>query len=198
MTTTAKTARNSSTVSPRLRRGVGGREDFFARLLRIDARREAANISLEQLAAAAKVSRRAYQYNLAGRFAPRASALRRLDAALDLLIRDVAETHLCALWRSTLSLVALDMGLVPADVLAAAPQANLKGDENWMAAAQARHRAFYLLVTAHNVPMTQAAAVAGVSKQAVSKALRRVEDGREDPLRDRAIEMLAQALEVPA
>lgn len=197
--TSLQIARNSSTVSPRLRRGVGGREDFFARLQRLDARRAAANIPLEQLATSAKVSRRTYQYALAGRFVPRPSTLRRLDAALDALMRDVtAEVPLSALWRTMLSLVALDMGLVLADVLSATPQANLKGDERWVSAAHARHRAAYLLVTVHNVPMAQAARVAGVTKQAISKAMARVEDGREDPLRDRAIEMLAEALAVPA
>ena len=59
---------------------------------------------------------------------------------------------------------------------------------------QARPAALYLLVTGGNVPGALAARVYGCSKQYVSKALREVEDRREDPAFDAALSALERRL----
>jgi hypothetical protein len=58
--------------------------------------------------------------------------------------------------------------------------------------------ALYLLVTGANVPGALAARVYGSSKQYVSKALRQVEDRREDPKFDQAMAALEQRLFNPS
>lgn len=190
-----KSARTSSTVSTEVRSGAVDREKKFARFRQLEARRRAAGVTVTALTAHAKVATRGYVYAKRGVTVPRLSTMRRLEAALEELAkRREPATSLHALWRTTLGMVAVDMGLVPAEVAAADPHANLKGDAKWLAAATARHRALYLLVTVHDVPMAQAAAVAGVSKQAVSKGLKGVEDDREDAGTDRALELLAEGL----
>ncbi|MFD2138823.1 hypothetical protein [Ancylobacter oerskovii] len=174
-------------------------EKKFAAFRALDARRTAAGVSLEQLVGAAGVGLRGYIYARRGIKAPRLSTMRLLEAALERLI-DQADAErklalsLLSLWQATVSLVSIDMGLSPSRVLAADPHANLKGDDFWLQAAEARHTAIYLLVTQHNVTMTDAGAVAGISKQAVSKAMRRVEDRRDNPVRDRELTLLASGL----
>lgn len=74
------------------------------------------------------------------------------------------------------------------DVVQADPHANLKGDEAWLIAATVRHQAIYLTVTTLDVPGSAAAVAANISKQAVSKALRSVEDSRDDPAIDRMLD----------
>ena len=58
----------------------------------------------------------------------------------------------------------------------------------------AKPAALYLLVTGGNVPGALAARVYGCSKQYVSKALREVEDRREDPAFDAALAALERRL----
>lgn len=97
-------------------------------------------------------------------------------------------------YRGTLGLVAADMGLVALDAVLADPGANRPNDALWAAQSLARRRALYLAVTEANIPMTLAGELAGITKQGVSKALREVEDSRDDPAVDRLLDRIAAAV----
>lgn len=53
---------------------------------------------------------------------------------------------------------------------------------------------YYLLVTGCNVPGALAAQVLGCTKQNISKALRKVEDRRDDPAFDAALAKIEKAM----
>lgn len=95
--------------------------------------------------------------------------------------RDVA---LKITYRSVLSLVALQAGADP-NKIADAPERGGK-----CLASTLRQRALYLTIICLDVPLSRAAQAAGVSKQAVSKALRRIEDQRDDKDFDRLLTRL--------
>lgn len=78
-------------------------------------------------------------------------------------------------FRSLATLLAVEAGADPRQVLDAPEQGGK------CQASTLRQRAIYLTVMCLDVPLSQAAKAAGVSKQAVSKALRRIEDQRDDP-----------------
>ncbi|MFK8250204.1 hypothetical protein [Ancylobacter terrae] len=189
-----------STVSPEMR-GVGSasRKKICPKFAALEARRIAAGATVMEVCSRAQVAERAYRRARLGIVAPRASTLRRLETAIEQLGREAGRDPaelLPKLWVAILAMVAIDMGVPPAIAVAADPHANLKGDAQWRAAAEVRHRALYLLVTVHDVSMAAAAGVAGISKQAVSKALRGIEDDRDDERADRGLEMLAAPFEV--
>lgn len=87
-------------------------------------------------------------------------------------------------YRGAVALMAAQGNLDPAEVLTA----NSQGGK--CLASTVRQRALYLIVTGFDVPLSQAALAAGISKQAVSKALRRIEDQRDDPEVDQMLDRL--------
>jgi hypothetical protein len=89
-------------------------------------------------------------------------------------------------YRSAIAMMAWEHALDPAELM----EKNLQGGK--CLASTLRQRAIYLTVIGFDVPLSQAAVAAGVTKQAVSKALRRIEDEREDP----KIDALLTRLEV--
>lgn len=129
------------------------------------------------LAVAARVTVRTYERWLARDAAPPA-ALAQMAAALD--AAPVGADAVDLVYRMAIGVFAVDAGISPAAALAADPRANSRGDPTWSAAALCRHRAAYVLVVGRDVPISAAAGVVGVSKQALSKALRKVEDSRDD------------------
>ena len=154
----------------------------------IDAKRRKAGLSVDALCQAAGINSRNWYLWAAGRD-PRPSSIRSLKRALAELQREQqlltrARPVFPALYRLFLTTLAQRDGLDPLAVAEADPQANAKGDPAWRAAAVVRHRAIYLTVTTLDVPGSVAGALAGVSKQAVSKVLRSVEDSRDDPAID--------------
>ncbi|WP_143111095.1 hypothetical protein [Pseudovibrio denitrificans] len=123
----------------------------------------------------------------------RASTFRKLKAALVQIKRqkELSERTgdlISSVYQMFVGLLAQAKGLSPLDVVQADPHANLKGDEAWLIAATVRHQAIYLTVTTLDVPGSAAAVAANISKQAVSKALRSVEDSRDDPAIDRMLD----------
>lgn len=170
-----------------------------AKFAALEERRRLAGVPYGRICAAAGVAERAYRGWLRGIVHPRPSSLRALDRALRQLgreaVHDAAAARL-ALYRALVAMVAADRGMCGAEVLAADPHANAKGDAAWMRAAEVRHQAIYLLVTVHNTRMSAAAACAGISKQAVSKILRAVEDDRDNVELDRRLDALAAPFEV--
>ncbi|WP_141401289.1 hypothetical protein [Cohaesibacter gelatinilyticus] len=117
---------------------------------------------------------------------PKPSSLRALDRALQILGK---EQELDARSRNAhQSVYHLLLGWMAAwanlnimDVLKDDPQTQDKQSPFKAKASQCRQRALYLIVTEMDVPLVVAAGLAGISKQAVSKALRSIEDSRDNP-----------------
>ena len=99
-----------------------------------------------------------------------------------------------SLFNSMAVMVAITAGFPIDQMLQVDPHRNTPKDLNWLAAMQLRQVAAYLVVTTHNIRGSELAGVLGVSKQAVSKQLARVEAMRDDPkfsaLLDRMDELL--------
>lgn len=98
------------------------------------------------------------------------------------------------LYRLLLCWLAQREGLAPRAVLADDPRAQDKQTHLKARASLCRQRALYLLVTEQNVPLATAGRFAGVSKQAVSKALRAVEMSRDDVETDRLLTDIADLM----
>lgn len=167
----------------------------------IDADRRVASISRERLCARAGVPVRTW-FRIANGALPRDATLARLRAALRMMRREASsrpvedEGVLVLAYRGALGLVASAMGLDPVEAIRADPQANRPFDPLWRSQATARARALYVLNIEALVPMSLAGELAGVTKQAVSKVLRQIEDSRDDPTIDAMIERIAAAVRV--
>lgn len=70
------------------------------------------------------------------------------------------------------------------DAIAADPHANRPRDLNWLAAMHVRQVAIYVLNTEAAVRGADLAKALGVSKQAISKTLKAMEDKRDEPAFD--------------
>jgi len=154
----------------------------------IEQKRLAKGLSREALAERAGITERALYYALAGIKIMRASTLRKLERAVEGYRREPAASPEMAraAYRGLLAALAHEMGLEPADVVAADPRRE-RGS-----VARCRMRAFYLMVTEFDLTMTAVASLAGVTKQAVSKSLRDIEDEREEPQLDALLTRVAR------
>ncbi len=155
-----------------------------AALAAIEERRIALKWSKERLCAGASVNRRTYDRALSGRHVPLQTTIRSLFRELDrgekAPRRRSRTQELELLFAALCQAAAHAFDLDPDAVLAVDPQANRPRDVLWLALVRAKHCAAYALVTTDLVPMTEAAALVGVSKQAISQAMRDVEWRRSD------------------
>ncbi|WP_336800501.1 hypothetical protein [Kaistia sp. MMO-174] len=161
---------------------------FAARLEMLDRDRRRANISISEIAVAAGVSERGIRYALNGIKGIRPSTLRRLERALAELQRQARDPapFIAATYRGLLVSLAHAARLDPDLVIGADPR-HERG-----AIARVRMRAFYLMVTEFNLTMTAVAAIAGVTKQAISKSMREIEDERDDAAIDAMLDRVAR------
>lgn len=121
----------------------------------------------------------------------RAEARAQRQAAQEALMLELVR----AAYGATLTVVAAMHGL---DVRAVRAQLMLPGerpaDRQWLAASRCRDLTLYLVNTGLSVPQHSLARVADLDPKAVTFALRRVEDRRDDPLVDQLIELAEQVL----
>jgi hypothetical protein len=82
-------------------------------------------------------------------------------------------------------------GLDPVMVAQAPEQAPLGGRASWRLAMKVRRRAVYLVITLLDVPQADASRALGISRVRVGQMMREVEDERDDPVIDRALEELS-------
>lgn len=163
----------------------------------IDRRRVALDWSLGRLAAAAGVSVKTLERASVGRpLLP--STLNKLDAALDGVApqrapRDVRARLIRTCYRAFVGALAPLMDVAADAVLAADPRTADRSAAA-LALAHCRQRAFYLTVTELDLGVSEVARVVRVTKQAVSKVLRAVEDERERPDIDALLDRAAFAV----
>ena len=144
-------------------------------------------LSIASICATAKVRVRQWYRWRSGQAMPRPSSLRRMEKAIaqhaQLQARlDRGEGALPSVaYRMLLVTLAKDAGLDVTMVLTDDPREQDKQSPMRAAASLCRQRALYLIVTELNVPLVVAAGFAGISKQAVSKSLRQIEESRDDP-----------------
>lgn len=98
-------------------------------------------------------------------------------------------------FNAALFCLARKRGLDP--VVVAACPSNTGGDarseqgKHWREAMRVRRRAVYLVITLLDVPQADAARALGISRVRVGQMIREVEDERDDPVIDQALEELS-------
>jgi len=169
----------------------------MARLDAVETRRKAIKLSQSDLCARAFVNCSTYRRALGGQILSAPATLQKLERAIAEAERSAqvaARTPLSALFRSVLATVCLAAGAELDAVMAADPHDNRPRNPQWLAAMRLRAAALHFLVTEYDVAIAAAARAAGVSKQAASKALRQVEDRRDDPAFDALMSKLSNAM----
>jgi len=163
--------------------------------LEIDNRRQAAGVSVYGLCQKAHVSPLTYRRLKTQRTKrPWPSTLARLDAALGgqrvAPPRKLSSEQIRPYFNLVLAYCCRAAGLSHFDIVATDPHANRPRDLNWLAAIHARQVAIYVLNTESNIRCTDIAKALGVTKQAISKTLKAMEDKRDEP----AFEALMQRI----
>lgn len=143
--------------------------------------------TVKAVCARAGVSHQFFYASLAGKRQPSRGFIRRCELALQSLVSgegmpaEPSEIYLRACYRAFLHQLGVELGVTEAELRAAAPR-NL--------AAVARHAAWYLLSTEFAVRPARIADLFGVTRAAVTQALQAIEDRRDDPAFDRALETI--------
>ncbi len=128
-----------------------------------------------------------------GKVVPRARTLRRWAMALALpepsarAVPDMTQALILATFRGFAAHFAALHGLDAATALASDPGLRANASASWRDAARVRELAVYCTVTELNLSGSKVAAAIGLTKQAVSLMLRRVEDLRDQPVWDAQI-----------
>lgn len=151
----------------------------------IEKKRQAANIAAYALCKKASVSPNTYYRLRTGGYPAKVDTLRRLADALE--GRPTAKQArpsnylISQHFRLVLTLVAQAAGVPAVDAIAADPHANRPRDQDWLVLVRLRQIAIYIVSTEGNVSGAEMARVLKMSKQAVSKACRKVELLRDRP-----------------
>lgn len=154
-------------------------------------------ISIAQICEVAGVRDRQWRRWQKGQAVPRPSSLRRMERAIKRLSVERSraergeEVVTPVAYRLILTMLARQSGLKVEMVMADNPHDQDKQSPDKAAASLCRQRALYLIVTELNVPLVVAASYAGISKQAVSKSLRQIEESRDDQKVDRLLDDMA-------
>jgi hypothetical protein len=161
----------------------------------VEARRAALGVTKQDLEREAGLPTGYYSgYLLAGRVRPRRSTLTKLWLASKNVAWRTRQNHAAvtakALFRMAMVLVAAATGRKPADLHRHDPARRATQSAEWMAAAEVRQIALYLLHIGLGLSQTWIADGAGMTKQAVSNAVQNIEDRRSDPELDRLLDRL--------
>lgn len=128
----------------------------------------------------------------------RASTVRRLEAALAAQpggrVKRVDTDLALAAYRGHVAAISARLGIDPAEVVASIPSRSATQDPQWALAARVRALAIYCTVIEFNLPGAVLARAIGMTKQAVSWNLKRVEDLRDDPTVDQIIESVGRLI----
>lgn len=162
----------------------------------IEERRLAAGLSVTELARRAGITAYWYRTLRRRRSSPKSSVLRKLDRAFDappsFAVSEVARAR--SMWGAMVMALAEGHGVTAADVVASDPRAGKTADRTWSACARVRQAAIYLVVTKFGVPQRRLAEALDLTPAAVCLALKAVEDRRDDPAFDAALDRAARMI----
>lgn len=171
-------------MGARVRRDANcGQKSTEAEFGAIERRRVALHIGQNDLCREAAISEGTYRNIKRRKTTPQRRILIRLARALDRLIYRApapSPDMVTGFYRGACALFARELGLDPAAVIGQAIASRSNLDKGNVAAARARRLAFYLTVNAFDVPRSIVARQVGFTKQAASKALKEIEDMRDD------------------
>lgn len=159
----------------------------------IEKRRQAAGLTATAMCRRANIPTCTYFRARAGRVTPSEETLGRWARALrggaPQSRRGMAAAALIrAVYRGYVATLAPRLGADAALVLSSDPRRSANFDPAWAAAARVRSLALYCAAIELDIPGARLAAAVGMTKQAISVAMRRVEDMRDDPAVDALLE----------
>jgi transcriptional regulator with XRE-family HTH domain len=174
-----------------------------ARIEAVERMRSAFNLSLEDLAGRAGVSRQWYSRLLVHPFRASETMLVRLEEAVRGAVGSIelAETRelertraAAAIYGGFLVAVCRELDVDPDQVRLQDPRRGATADVQWRRYARARQLAMYLANTVCDIPQRRIARIVNLTAAAVSLALGRVEDLREDPATDEMLSRVARQI----
>jgi len=147
----------------------------------IEARRIELGVTITALERAAGLATRHYYKLLRGVWPASPATLARLKMALQQARKGVAAPDRPAklaeiAYRTVLALAAREIGTWAGAAQVSDPSRRATQDPAWVEAAEARELAVYLLHCGCGISQTDVGAVAGMTKQAVSQAVQRIEN----------------------
>jgi transcriptional regulator with XRE-family HTH domain len=163
----------------------------------IDQKRSALGLPAYALCRRAGVAYSTYWRLKTGGGPARSLTLRRLSEALAGQTREparIARPLIQQYFSTVHAICAQALGIDEAEAINVNPHGNKPRDKGWLSQMQARRLATYLVVTVGNVRSAELAREIGVSKQAVSKSLKAVEDLRDDPAFDSLLDKVADLM----
>ncbi len=174
----------------------GGATTLSAHIAKL---RKDLGLTQQAVAAAAGVSIAGLR-KIEGGAQPRRETLDRLRAALGLPVQPAAPppaplqpARIHALYAGALAIIARHYGVAPEEALTRGGEERT-GSASWRAAAHARQAALYLVHAVAECGQSEIARAVGISKVAVHQAVRSVEDRRDDPAFDRAMDQAERML----
>ncbi|WP_295805900.1 hypothetical protein [uncultured Nitratireductor sp.] len=165
----------------------------------IERRRKDLNLTKDHMDRAANLTRGHYHRLVSGVCTPRPSTLARLKAAtLNAGKRRTAahndDEGLSISYQLAIALVANALGRDAASIHGQDPSRRATHNPEWMAAAEVRRIALYLLNAAAGWNQAKAAEAAGVTRQAVHTACKAIEDRRNERSFDRLLDDLTRSI----
>lgn len=148
---------------------------------------EVAGCTITAVCRRASVSTQHFHMARAGSRQPSRWFIRRCERALASLVSgegmpaEPGDDHLRAHYRAFLHQLGVELGVTEGELRSPAPRGQ---------AAVARHAAWYLLSTEFAVRPARIADLFGVTRAAVTQALQAIEDRRDEPAFDRALETI--------
>ena len=154
-----------------------------AEIQTIEARRRAMKIPTSSLCVAAGMDRRSYDRIVVGERRPLPSTVARLNAALNRFRvgfgAEAGQIAPAAAYKACLVLAAFLLETEPRAVLASDPGKRATLIASWRAAARVRRLGYYIANQFLGFRQADLARAAGVTKQAISSALRELYDERD-------------------
>lgn len=159
----------------------------------IEKRRLELGIPVSELERAAGTAQRYYSKLVNNLYTPRPGLIARFRLAL-MRLKTAREAdsslELMVCYRMAVALAANALGRDALAVHRQSPGRRATQDPDWMAAAEVRRLAVYLMNAGAGFRQTETGLAAGMTKQAVSLACRDIEDMRDDHDFDRMIDRL--------
>lgn len=172
-----------------------------AEISSIETRRRKMKIPTNRLCAAANIGRQTYLDAVAGASRPRPATIARLNLALKRFSigffgGEAAELGPHAAYRASLVIASFVMRAEPRRVLNSDPAKRATLNPEWMAAARVRRVGYYIASQFLGFRASDLARAAGVTKQAISTALKELYDERDtDPALARVLAQLEEIFE---